>query len=128
MFEISFPELMVLAIVGLVVIGPERLPKAARAAGLFLGRLKRYVNDVKADIDREMRFDELKKTQMEIQDAMRRFEESVHTGFHQVERELEESAQSLRETSETVPAPLENQAESITGSGEATDSVKTQES
>ncbi|MDR2507459.1 MAG: Sec-independent protein translocase protein TatB [Candidatus Accumulibacter sp.] len=125
MFEISFPELMVLAIVGLVVIGPERLPRAARAAGLFLGRLKRYVNDVKADIDREMRFDELKKTQMEIQDAMRRFEESVHTGFHQVERELEENAQSLQETSGAVPAPLENQTKFATGPDGGADSVKT---
>lgn len=54
MFDVGFSELIVIAIVALVVIGPERLPKVARTAGLLLGRLQRYVNDVKADIKREM--------------------------------------------------------------------------
>ena len=51
MFDIGFSELIVIGIVALVVIGPERLPKVARTAGLLLGRLQRYVNDVKADIN-----------------------------------------------------------------------------
>ncbi len=63
MFDVGISELMVIAVVALVVIGPERLPKVARTAGLLLGRLQRYVSDVKADINREIQLDELKKLQ-----------------------------------------------------------------
>ena len=63
----------------LVVIGPERLPKAARTLGHLFGRLQRYVNDVKADINREMELDELRKLQREVQAAARDFEQSVTT-------------------------------------------------
>jgi sec-independent protein translocase protein TatB len=66
MFDVGLSELMVIAVVALVVIGPERLPKVARTAGLLLGRLQRYVSDVKADINREMQLDELKKMQQEM--------------------------------------------------------------
>ena len=60
MFDIGFSELLVIALVALVVIGPERLPRVARTAGHLLGRLQRYVGDVKSDINREMQLDELK--------------------------------------------------------------------
>ena len=73
MFDVGFSELIVIAIVALVVIGPERLPKVARTAGLLLGRLQRYVNDVKADINREMQLDELKTLRSELQESARNF-------------------------------------------------------
>ena len=69
MFDIAFSELLVIAIVALVVIGPERLPRVARTAGHMIGRLQRYVNDVKADIDREMQIEELKKLQTQMQES-----------------------------------------------------------
>ena len=53
MFEFSFSELMVVMVVALVVIGPERLPKVARTLGLLWGRAQRYVHSVRADIDRD---------------------------------------------------------------------------
>ncbi|HFD78974.1 MAG TPA: twin-arginine translocase subunit TatB [Gammaproteobacteria bacterium] len=62
MFDIGFWELTVIAVVALLVIGPERLPRVARTAGLWLGRARRFVSSVKADIDREIAADELKKT------------------------------------------------------------------
>ena len=58
MFDIGFSELLVIAVVALIVIGPERLPKVARTVGHLIGRMQRYVNDVKADISREMELDE----------------------------------------------------------------------
>ena len=61
MFDIGFSELMVIGVVALIVIGPERLPKVARTLGHLLGRAQRYVNDVKSDINREIQLDELKK-------------------------------------------------------------------
>ena len=63
MFDIGFSEIVVIAVVALIVIGPERLPKAARTMGHLFGRLQRYVNDVKSDINREMELDELRKLQ-----------------------------------------------------------------
>ena len=69
MFDVGFSELMVIAVVALIVIGPERLPKAARTLGHLFGRLQRYVNDVKADINREIELDELRKLQRQVQTA-----------------------------------------------------------
>jgi sec-independent protein translocase protein TatB len=77
MFDIGFSELLVIAVVALLVIGPERLPKVARTAGHMFGRLQRYVNDVKADIQREMELDELRKLRSEFEDAARSVQDSV---------------------------------------------------
>ena len=73
MFDIGFSEIMVIAVVALIVIGPERLPKAARTLGHLFGRLQRYVNDVKADINREIELDELRKLQQQVKTAAQRF-------------------------------------------------------
>jgi sec-independent protein translocase protein TatB len=85
MFDINLSELMVIGVVALVVIGPERLPKVARTAGLLLGRLQRYVGDVKADINREMQLDELKKLQQEVKDKVMSMEASVTQEMREVE-------------------------------------------
>jgi sec-independent protein translocase protein TatB len=77
MFDIGFSELLVIAVVALLVIGPEKLPKVARTAGVMFGRLQRYVNDVKADIQREIELDELRKLRSQFEDAARSVEESV---------------------------------------------------
>jgi len=74
MFDIGFSELMLIGIVALVVIGPERLPKVARTAGQWLGKLNRYVSQVKQDIDRDIKLDELRKMQQEMKDTAQRYE------------------------------------------------------
>jgi sec-independent protein translocase protein TatB len=95
MFDIGFSEIVVIAVVALIVIGPEKLPKTARTLGHLFGRLQRYVNDVKADISREIELEELKKLQQEVQTAARGIETSisaavrdVETGVRQVESDL----------------------------------------
>lgn len=85
MFDIGFSELLVIAVVALIVIGPERLPKVARTAGLLSGRLRRYVNDIKADISREMQLDELKKMQQEVADRIAAAESTVQHEMNKVE-------------------------------------------
>src|SRR6187402_3081760 len=77
MFDIGFSEIVVIAVVALVVIGPERLPKAARTVGHLFGRMQRYVNDVKSDISREMALDDLRKLQSSMQDTVQSIEQSV---------------------------------------------------
>ena len=70
MFDISFSELLVIAIVALVVIGPEKLPKVARTAGAFFGRMQRFVTQVKEEVNREARFAELQKLQDEVKSSL----------------------------------------------------------
>ena len=108
MFDIGFSEIVVIAVVALIVIGPERLPKVARTLGHLFGRMQRYVNDVKADISREMELDELRKLKSEVQAAASEFESSINkaaqevdSGVRSVETELNEAG---RPPSEIVPA------------------------
>ena len=98
MFDIGFSELMVIAVVALIVIGPERLPKVARTLGHLFGRMQRYVNDVKADISREIELDELRKLQTSMQDAARSFEQSVTREVNATESELQKLAQEANPT------------------------------
>jgi sec-independent protein translocase protein TatB len=90
-FDIAFSEIVVIGVVALVVIGPERLPKVARTLGHMFGRLQRYVNDVKADISREMELDELRKLKSEVQSAARDLESSITDAT----REVESGARSI---------------------------------
>jgi len=61
MFDLGFWELLLIGTIALLVIGPERLPEVARAVGRWVGKLRRYVNSVRSDIDRELRTEELRK-------------------------------------------------------------------
>ena len=94
MFDVGFSEIVVIAVVALIVIGPERLPKVARTLGHLFGRMQRYVNDVKADISREMELDELRKLQATVQDAARDIEHSVKKEINATETELNSIATS----------------------------------
>lgn len=106
MFDIGFSELIVIGIVALVVIGPERLPKVARTAGLLLGRLQRYVGDVKADISREMQLDELKKLQSEVQESARNFERSISSEVQAIEQGVGQTVDSIKaDIKDAVPSP-----------------------
>jgi len=109
MFDIGFSELMVIGIVALIVIGPERLPKVARTLGHLFGRMQRYVNDVKADISREMELDELRKLQTTMQDAARSFEQSVTQEVSTAESELRKIAQEANPVSPPPSTTLEDQ-------------------
>lgn len=106
MFDIGFSEMVVIAVVALVVLGPERLPKVARAAGILLGRLQRYVNDVKSDINREMQLEELKKLQAQVEDSARSIERSVSTEMQSAQASLNQTAQAVTEPVSAVAAEI----------------------
>ena len=89
MFDVGFSEMLMIGIVALVVIGPERLPRVARTVGLLLGRMRRYVSDIKADIDREMQLEELKRLKAELQDSAREFEQSMTQEIQSVRQTLQ---------------------------------------
>ena len=119
MFDIGFSELIVIAIVALVVIGPERLPKVARTAGHLLGRLQRYVNDVKADIGREMQIDEIKKLQAEMQESARSFERSISSEVKAVEQLVDQTAQSVEPLVDPTSQSVEAAVNSVYSSDES---------
>jgi len=106
MFDIGFSEIVVIAIVALIVIGPERLPRVARTLGHLFGRMQRYVNDVKADIAREMELDELKRLQASVEDAARSIEQTVKKEVTTAESELNSVAKSVADTPAEPAATL----------------------
>jgi sec-independent protein translocase protein TatB len=113
MFDVGFSELIVIGVVALVVIGPERLPKVARTLGVLVGRMQRYVSQVKADINREMELADLGKVKQEFESAARSFQSDVESKAADVEREIRETQSQIdRElaaatSSEAPAAPAE---------------------
>lgn len=90
MFDIAFTELLVIGIVALIVIGPERLPKVARTAGQWLGKLNRYVAQVKQDIDRDIKLEELRKLQQEMKETAQRYEILADETRREIEQEADQ--------------------------------------
>jgi sec-independent protein translocase protein TatB len=127
-FDVGFSELMVIAVVALIVIGPERLPRVARTLGHLFGRLQRYVNDVKADINREIELEELRKFRSTFEDAARGFENTVNTTVSSVEGEVAKTESELNSLTQdpaaappAVPTPdsgAASQPQGETGGGE----------
>ena len=111
MFDIAFTELMVIGLVALIVIGPERLPRMARTLGHLAGRLQRYVADVKSDINREIELDELRKMRDSMQKAATDFESSVQTELSKTETGLNKTVEDVVKNEPAAPPavpPAEN--------------------
>lgn len=103
MFDISFTEILVIAVVALVVLGPERLPQVARTLGHLLGRAQRYVNDVKNDIQQEMELEELNKLKTSVQEAAHSIENTVRAEINQFQ-DLTAETKSLTATPPIPPS------------------------
>ena len=106
MFELSFGKMMIIAVVALIVLGPEKLPKVARTLGHLLGRARSYANQVKQDIDREMQMDELKKLQQAAQDAAKSFETAVNETGRSVEQEASSASKMFNDMESDYHAKL----------------------
>ena len=83
MFDVAFSELVVIAIIALVIIGPEKLPRVARTLGAITGRLQRYVSTIKADVEREMQMEELQKVQQDIRRSASQVQAELSLGAQQ---------------------------------------------
>jgi sec-independent protein translocase protein TatB len=106
MFDIGASEILVIGVVALIVIGPERLPRVAKTLGLLFGRMQRYVGEVKADINREIELDELRKLKATMQDAARTIEQSVSTQVNYIDSELKQAGAEIQKEVETAVAPV----------------------
>jgi sec-independent protein translocase protein TatB len=105
MFDVGISELGVIGLVALIVIGPEQLPRVARTAGHLMGRLRRYVADVKTDITREMELADLQRIHDEVKDSARSIESSIREHVAGIGSELEQSV-AINETHQLVNAPV----------------------
>jgi sec-independent protein translocase protein TatB len=88
MIDFGFDKLALIGAVALVVIGPEKLPRVARTVGTLLGKAQRYVADVKAEVNRSIELEELKKMKTEFEDAARNVEQTVSSEVHQTSADL----------------------------------------
>lgn len=102
MFDIAFSELVVIALVALIVIGPERLPKVARTAGHLWGRLQRYVSNVKNDINRDIALEEARKLKSDIEAQANEIGRSVQQDVHALEQQAVQMESKLREDGLTL--------------------------
>ena len=104
MFDVSFSELLIIGIVALLVIGPEKLPKVARTVGAFTGRMQRYVRQIKEEVNREMRFEELQKLQQEIQTQANQLKNVAQTQVNDFKPTIETSLPESNFAQEGVEA------------------------
>ena len=105
MFDIGFSEMVVIAVVALIVLGPERLPGVARTVGALLGRMQRYFNDVKSEVNRELQLEDIRKMQQDLADKAKAMEQSV-------QHQLSDVGQTIEVAQEALSAPEKPLAES----------------
>ncbi|MGQ0657383.1 MAG: Sec-independent protein translocase protein TatB [Chromatiales bacterium] len=79
MFDIGFWELVVIGVVALVVLGPDRLPQLARRAGYWIGRARRQLNEIRSEIEREIAMDEVRRASREMQRPLNELTEQVRS-------------------------------------------------
>jgi len=104
MFDVAFSEMLVIAIVALIVIGPEKLPKVARTLGSLMGRLQRYVSAVKADVDRELRNEALMKMHADVQQGIADVSSEINQQAQQIQAPVVEATKAVAETVKNDPA------------------------
>ncbi len=89
MIDFGFDKIALIGAVALIVIGPEKLPKVARTVGHLFGKAQRYVSDVKAEVNRSIELDELKKMRTQFEDAARNVQDSVRSEVNNVSNSFE---------------------------------------
>lgn len=98
MFDIGFWELIVVAVVALLVVGPERLPGLAREVGLWVGKAKRLITSVRADIERELEADELRRMLHDQQSEIQELKGMISDTRDEVQSELQETERRVKST------------------------------
>jgi sec-independent protein translocase protein TatB len=104
MIDLGIDKLALIGAVALIVIGPERLPRVARTVGHLIGKAQRYVADVKAEVNRSMELEELKKMKAQVEETARNVEQTVSGEIHQVGSELDDAwAQTIHSSQDSDP-------------------------
>jgi len=103
LIDLGISKMALIGAVALIVIGPEKLPRVARTVGMLLGKAQRYVNDVKAEVNRSMELDELKKMRETVETAARDVAGAVQSTTSEFERELSGAADTAHSAFDPVP-------------------------
>jgi sec-independent protein translocase protein TatB len=120
MFDISFLELLVIAMVALIVIGPERLPTVARTLGHLYGRCRNFVYSIRTDIHNEMRMEELKKMQSSAQETIQSIENSVQQSVDQLKTTIADVKSEENPSIDlSASQPLTESQQPLSGSNES---------
>ena len=104
MLDLGIEKIMVISVVALIVIGPEKLPRVARTVGTLLGKAQRYVADVKAEVNRSMDLEELKKMKETVETAARDVEGSIHSGAADFEKQWSDATSTAHTVLPLPPA------------------------
>ena len=108
MIDIGLSKMALIGAVALIVIGPEKLPRVARTVGTLLGKAQRYVSDVKAEVNRSMELDELKKMKDTVENAARDVHNTIQTSASEFEKDWAEATDTasaaMTEQTTVVPA------------------------
>ncbi|MEJ2059942.1 MAG: Sec-independent protein translocase protein TatB [Gammaproteobacteria bacterium] len=105
MFDIGFTELLLIMIVALIVVGPERLPGLARTIGLWVGKARSYINSVRDEVERELNADELKGLLRRQEDEINQLRDLVQDTQRKINDEVQETEYLVRSMDEDRPAP-----------------------
>jgi sec-independent protein translocase protein TatB len=105
MFDFSFAEMLIVGIVALLVIGPERLPTVARKVGTYVARMRRFVSSVRTDVEREFRTDELQRMLQQQQDELQSLKDVVNEARH--DADLDSIKQDVEQAVDEVNAEVD---------------------
>lgn len=105
MFDIGFSELLVIAVVALVVLGPERLPKAARFAGLWVRRARNQWDSVKQELERELQAEDIKRQMQDVRQGMQETENQLRASGEAIRREAQDAQRQGDTLAQEVRAP-----------------------
>ncbi len=108
MLDLGLSKMALIGAVALVVIGPEKLPRVARTVGSLIGRAQRYVADVKAEVNRSMELDELRKVKEEVETAARQVHDTVHSSVTDLEKDLGSIQSDLASLEQSSPSGSAN--------------------
>ncbi len=102
MLDLGLTKMALIGVVALVVLGPERLPRVARTAGALFGRAQRYINDVKAEVTKEIELDELRRMKSEFESAARNVGNTIHENLRKQESDLSDAFRSGTSVSPSI--------------------------
>ena len=103
MIDLGISKIALIGVVALIVIGPEKLPRVARTLGTLLGKAQRYISDVKAEVNRSMDLDELKKMKETMEGAAKDLEGSVQSTAVDFEKQWQETTEGITSESNHTP-------------------------
>ncbi len=114
MFNIAFPELLIIGVVALIVIGPDKLPAVARTAGILFGRMQRFTMNIKSEIDKELHTADLKRLESELRDHDLGLSEELRQGMQPVELIIKQNQSTnelpidQKKSFDQVNSPIDN--------------------